>query len=194
MTATLSRLKTDKEFRAGFEGAVQKAIGDQKLSGASINLLSAMVMAATGRPLAYVYFLGNSSQEFETLYRLTEQPDGKTSSGFSVALVVSESQRIEFKTMIDVFVARGGVVFSVDLHDQGWTQESLVLLDGEMSPFLAKANGVVATVGGKVGIHLSDVEALDPQSKLWAALKSAMTLGEAVLSYLRILQALASNA
>lgn len=54
-----------------------------------------------------MHFLGNSSQEFETLYRLTERSEGKTSSVFSVALVVSQSQRIEFKTVIDAFEARG---------------------------------------------------------------------------------------
>ncbi len=154
-----------------------------------------MVMAATGQPMAYVHVLGKSpDQEFETLYRLTERPEGKTSSGFAVALVVSQSQRTDFETIIDVLEARGVTVFSVDTKGQGWTQEALVRLDREMSPFLANADGIVATVGEKVGINLTAVAALSPDSKLRTALMNALTLGEVVETFLRVLRQLASNA
>jgi hypothetical protein len=194
MTEMLSRLKTDREYRAGFVEAVQTTLGDPKLSGASMNLFSSMVMAATGQPIAYVHVLGNSpAQELQTLERLIER-EGKTPSGFSVALVVSESQKTEFKTMIDVFEARGVAVFSVDIKEHGWSKEVLMGLDNKMSTFLAKANGIVATVGEKVGINLAVVEALGPESKLKAPLKNALTFGEVVEVFLRVLQALASNA
>ncbi len=194
LTKTLSRLKTDKEFRMGFLGVVQTAIAQENVSGSSLNLLSALVMAATGQPIAHVHILGNSQeQELQTLQGLIER-EGKTSSGFSVALVVSESQRIKFKTMIDMFEARGGAVFSVDIQDHGWSKEVLVDLDNKMAPFLAKANGIVATVGENVGINRTAVEALNPDSKLRTALMNALTLTEVVETFLRFLRHLASNA
>jgi hypothetical protein len=63
-----------------------------------------------------------------------------------------------------------------------------------MSTWLEKTNGIMATVGTKVGINPKDIEALNKESKLREALKSAVTLGETIQTFLRYLQALASNA
>lgn len=63
-----------------------------------------------------------------------------------------------------------------------------------MSSWLGRANGIVATVGSEVGIKPTDVEALDSESRLRAALKTAVTLGESIQNFLRYLQVLASNA
>ena len=85
-------------------------------------------------------------------------------------------------------------VFSVDIKEQGWSKEVLMGLDDKMAPFLAQANGIVATMGEKVGINLTDVEALNPDSKLRGALRAAMTLGDVAERWLRLLRVLASNA
>jgi hypothetical protein len=63
-----------------------------------------------------------------------------------------------------------------------------------MSNWLVQTNGIVATVGTKVGINPKDIEALNEESKLREALRGAMTLGETIQIFLCYLQFLASNA
>lgn len=63
-----------------------------------------------------------------------------------------------------------------------------------MSTWLDQANGIVATVGTKVGINPKDIEALQKESKLREALKNAVTFGNVVETFLRTIRALASNA
>jgi len=196
MAETLSRLKTDREFRAGFVGAVQEAIDGKKLSGTPLVLVSTLLQAATGQPLSYLHVLGQSPvEELENLELMMERSEGPASdNGLSMALVVSEDQIDIFKDRIDVLEAKGVTVFTVALAGQGWTRDVLTQLDQRMAPWLSKARGIVATVGPEVGIRPRDIEALDPESKLRAALEKAVTLGIVIQTYLRYLRVLASNA
>lgn len=45
-----------------------------------------------------------------------------------------------------------GSGFLVNIKGQGWSKEVLMGLDDKMAPFLAKANGIVATVGRRSGL------------------------------------------
>lgn len=58
MTETLSRLKTDKEFRRGVFECCSGGHRSRKTFGASLNLLSAMVMAAHGATPCVCAFFG----------------------------------------------------------------------------------------------------------------------------------------
>jgi uncharacterized protein with ATP-grasp and redox domains len=196
MTETLSRLETDREFRAGFVGAVQEAIDGKKLSGTPLVLVSTLLQAATGQPLSYLHVLGESPvEELENLELMMGRSEGPVSgNGLSVALVVSKNKIDSLKGRIDVLEAKGVTVFTVALSGQGWTRDVLTQLDHRMSPWFNKASGIVATVGAEVGIRPRDIEALDPESKLRAALETAVTLGDVIRTYLRYLQVLASNA
>jgi hypothetical protein len=196
MTETLSRLETDREFRAGFVGVVQEAIAGKKLSGTPLVLVSTLLQSATGQPLSYLHVLGESPvEELENLELMMGRSEGPVSgNGLSVALVVSKNKIDSLKGRIDVLEAKGVTVFTVALSGQGWTRDVLTQLDHRMSPWFNKASGIVATVGAEVGIRPRDIEALDPESKLRAALENAVTLGDVIRTYLRYLQVLASNA
>jgi serine/threonine protein kinase len=195
VTITLSQLKTDPDFRAGFVHGIQMAVKQQKLSGTPLNLVSSLVKAATGESIVCMHVLGNSARtELEYIEQLLLRPK-ESADRFKLVLVVSELQRKgEWREWINYLENRGVSVFTVPLVAESWTRDNLVRLDRDMSSLLVNANYVVATMGTGVGISRTDVETLDRKSKLRVALENAVTLGEVVQTFLRILQALAANA
>lgn len=195
VTITLSQLKTDPDFRAGFVHTIQMAVEQQKLSGTPLNLVSALVKAATGESIVCLHVLGNSARtELEFLEQMALKSN-ESASGFKIALIVSERQRRgEWGKWIKYLETKGVSVFAVPLVEEKWTGDRLARLDRDMSSILVHANTVVATMGTGVGITRTDVEALDQKSKLRAALENAVTLGDVLQTYLRILQAVAANA
>lgn len=195
LTNTLSQLKTDPEFRAGFVKAIQVAVEQRTLSGPPLSLVSALVKAATGEPIVCLHVLGNSARTELELMEQMALKSNESANGFKMALIVSEQQRRgEWREWIDYLETKGVSVFAVPLVEERWTGDRLARLDKDMSSILVNANTVVATMGAGVGISRVDVEALDQKSILRAALENAVTLDDVLQTYLRILQAVAANA
>jgi hypothetical protein len=195
MTETLSRLKSEKEFRAGFLGAVQKAMEQGNLSPSQMNLLSALVKGATGQPIAFLHILGKSPlNDLAKLETVMGRGGPLEGGGFPMALVVSAGQTEDVAVSIAALGAKGVQVFEVTLESEEWNGEILRTLESQMSTWLDQANGIVATVGTMVGINPTDIEALQKESKLREALKNAVTFGDVVETFLRTIRALASNA
>jgi hypothetical protein len=195
LSTILARFKNDVEFREGFVGAIQKAMEKGGLSSAQMNLLSVLVKGATGQPIAFLHVLGKTPLvELAKLETLSGQVNSPEKGGFTMALVVPFGQTEGVNFRVASLKAKGVQIFEVNLGAAGWNVETLSTLEGQMSSWLGRANGIVATVGSEVGIKPTDVEALDSESRLRAALKTAVTLGESIQNFLRYLQVLASNA
>jgi SAM-dependent methyltransferase len=195
LSTVLVEIKNDADFRDGFVGVIRTAMEQGNLSPMQMNLLPVLIKGATGQPVAFLHILGKTPKnELATLESLVERTDPNEKSGLSVALVVPAGQTEAVEARIAALKSQGVQVFHVPLRSEGWTGDDLRSLEDQMSTWLEKTNGIMATVGTKVGINPKDIEALNKESKLREALKSAVTLGETIQTFLRYLQALASNA
>jgi hypothetical protein len=223
---TLARVKTDKEFRAGFLSQIKYSLRSQKLTAGQAHLLMGLLSVASGEPLGHVHF----SESIQDVQRFKELVQRIQAAGpletihfalvapqqVSAEISLSARDRVEESTEQDIdLLSKGGdqspqnsqleqqikilknLGVAVFHPAQGteWAADTLRQIDSEMGDWFKSVPGVVvATVGPSVKMTTDVVSQLDSRSRLRGALESALSLTDIIATYLRLIQAIATNA